>query len=93
MKGREVAQNDFKAVAAYAAANLNLSEKATKEQWDTNIRPIAIDKIYYDDFCSLSRWAQGEKATEDKIDFNALTWGDALKAIDPKLVTPPPPPC
>ena len=93
MKGRDVAQNDFKAVAAYAAANLNLSEKATKEQWDTNIRPIAIDKIYYDDFCSLSRWAQGEKATENKIDFNSLTWGDALKAIDPKLVTPPPPPC
>ena len=37
--GREVAQKDFKAVAAYAAAKLSLSESATKEQWDTNIRP------------------------------------------------------
>jgi NitT/TauT family transport system substrate-binding protein len=93
MKGRDVAEKDFKAVAAYAATNLNLSEKATKDQWDTNIRPIALDKIYYDDFCSLSRWAQSEKATDGKVDFNTLTSGDALMAIDPKLVTAPPPPC
>ncbi|MGE5772244.1 MAG: ABC transporter substrate-binding protein [Hyphomicrobiales bacterium] len=93
MKGRDVAEKDFKSVAAYAAAKLSLSEKATKDQWDTNIRPIAIDKVYYDDFCSLSRWAQSEKATEGKIDFNKLTWGDGLKAINAKLVDPPPPPC
>jgi len=93
MKGRDVAEKDFKSVAAYAAAKLSLSEKATKDQWDTNIRPIAIDKVYYDDFCSLSRWAQSEKATEGKIDFKILTWGDSLKAINSKLVDAPPPPC
>jgi ABC-type nitrate/sulfonate/bicarbonate transport system substrate-binding protein len=93
MKGRDVAAKDFKAVAEYAAKSLNLSEKATKDQWDTNIRPIALDKIYYDDFCSLSRWAQNEKATDGKIDYNTLTSGEALKSIDPKLVTAPPPPC
>jgi ABC-type nitrate/sulfonate/bicarbonate transport system substrate-binding protein len=91
--GRDVAQQDFKAVAAYAAAKLSLSESATKEQWDTNIRPMAIDNVYYQDFCSLSRWAQSEKLTEEKIDFAKLTWLDGLKAIDPKLVDPPPPPC
>ena len=68
-------------------------EKATKDQWDTNTRPLAIDKIYYDDFCSLSRWAQSEKATDGPIDFSKLTWGDGLKAINPKLVDAPPPPC
>jgi ABC-type nitrate/sulfonate/bicarbonate transport system substrate-binding protein len=91
--GREVAEKDFAAVAAYAKSNLDLSEKATREQWDTNIRPLALDKIYYDDFCSLSRWAQGEKITEQKLDFRALTFPDALQAIDPKLVDAPPPPC
>ena len=54
---------------------------------------LALDKVYYDDFCSLSRWVQKEKMTEQKIDFNQLTWPDALKAIDPKLVDAPPPPC
>ena len=54
---------------------------------------MAIDKVYYDDFCSLSRWAQGTKAIDSKIDFNTLTWGDGLKAINPKLVDAPPPPC
>jgi ABC-type nitrate/sulfonate/bicarbonate transport system substrate-binding protein len=93
MKGRDVAEKDFAGVAAYAKAKLDLSEKATREQWDTNIRPLALDKVYYDDFCSLSRWAQAEKMTEQKIDFNQLTWPDGLKAINPKLVDAPPPPC
>jgi ABC-type nitrate/sulfonate/bicarbonate transport system substrate-binding protein len=93
MKGRDIAEKDFAAVAAYAKAKLDLSEKATREQWDTNIRPLALDKVYYDDFCSLSRWAQTEKMTEQKIDFNQLTWPDGLKALDPKLVDAPPPPC
>jgi NitT/TauT family transport system substrate-binding protein len=93
IKGRDVAEKDFAAVAAYAKAKLDLSEKATRDQWDTNTRPLAIDKVYYDDFCSLSRWAQKEKATEQPIDFKQLTWPDGLKAIDAKLVDPPPPPC
>ncbi len=69
------------------------SEKATRDQWDTNTRPIAIDKVYYDDFCSLSRWAQGVKTTGGTLDFKELTWNDGLKAINPKLVDAPPPPC
>jgi NitT/TauT family transport system substrate-binding protein len=93
IRGREVAEKDFANVAAYAKSKLDLSEKATREQWDTNTRPLALDKIYYDDFCSLSRWAQAEKMTEQKIDFTQLTWPDGLKAIDPKRVDAPPPPC
>ena len=93
IKGRDIAEKDFPSVAAYAKAKLDLSEKATREQWETNTRPLALDKVYYDDFCSLSRWAQKEKATEQAIDFKQLTWPDGLKAIDAKLVDPPPPPC
>jgi NitT/TauT family transport system substrate-binding protein len=93
IKGREVAEKDFPAVAAYAKSALDLSEKATRDQWDTNIRPLAIDQVYYNDFCSLSRWAQKDKATEQPIDFSKLTWTDGLKAIDPKLIDAPPPPC
>jgi ABC-type nitrate/sulfonate/bicarbonate transport system substrate-binding protein len=93
IKGRDVAEKEFPAVAAYAKAKLGLSESATRDQWDTNTRPMAIDKVYYDDFCSLSRWAQAEKATDGKLDFKTLTWGDGLKAINPKLVDAPPPPC
>jgi NitT/TauT family transport system substrate-binding protein len=93
LKGRDVAEKDFPAVAAYAQAKLGLSEKATREQWETNLRPMAIDKVYYDDFCSLSRWGQSVKATDGLLDFKAFTWSDGLKAIDPKRVDAPPPPC
>src|SRR6266702_1365226 len=79
MRGRDVAEGNFASVAAYAKAKLDLSEKATREQWDTNTRPLAIDKVYYQDFCSLSRWAQTEKMTDQKVDFNHLTWPDGLK--------------
>jgi NitT/TauT family transport system substrate-binding protein len=93
IKGREVAEKEFAAVAAYAKSSLDLSEKATRDQWDTNIRPLALDKIYYQDFCSLSQWAQQDRATDQPIDFSKLTWPDGLNAIAPKLVEPPPPPC
>jgi NitT/TauT family transport system substrate-binding protein len=69
------------------------TNSASAKVWDTNMRPIAIDKVYFSDFCSLSRWGQSEKATDGKIDFTKLTWPDGLKAIDPKLVDPAPPPC
>src|SRR5262249_22127391 len=90
IQGRDPSEKDFAAVAAYAMAKLQLSEKATREQWDTNTRPMAIDKVYYDDFCSLSKWAQSEKLTDQKVDFSKLTWTDGLKAIDSKLVDAPP---
>jgi ABC-type nitrate/sulfonate/bicarbonate transport system substrate-binding protein len=93
IKGRDLADKDFPAVAAYAKAKLDLSEKATRDQWDTNTRPLALDKVYYDDFCSLSRWAREEKMTDQPIDFAKLTWPDGLRAISAKLVDPPPPPC
>ena len=93
IKGRDLADKDFPAVAAYAKAKLDLSEKATRDQWDTNTRPLALDKVYYDDFCSLSRWAREEKLTDQPIDFAKLTWPDGLRAISAKLVDPPPPPC
>ena len=93
MKGRQKAESDFKAVAAFAAKTYSLSEKATRDQWDTNIRPIALDKVYYDDFCSLSKWAQGAGLTSQPVDFSKLTWPNGLRAIDPKLVAPPPSAC
>jgi NitT/TauT family transport system substrate-binding protein len=93
LKGRDKAEKDFKAVAAFAAKTYSLSEKATREQWETNIRPVALDKVYYQDFCSLSKWAQREGLTKDPLDFAKLTWPNALRTIDAKLAEPPPPPC
>src|SRR5436190_24253 len=93
LKGRAKAEGDFKAVAAYAAKTYSLSEKATRDQWETNTRPIALDRVYYQDFCSLSKWAQGAGLTTQPVDFAKLTWPNGLRTIDPKLAGTPPPPC
>src|SRR5438874_4239148 len=86
LKGKAKAESDFKAVAAFASKTYSLSEKATKDQWDTNLRPVALDTVYYDDFCSLSQWARGAGLTSEPVDFGKLTWPNALRAIDPKRV-------
>jgi ABC-type nitrate/sulfonate/bicarbonate transport system substrate-binding protein len=93
MKGRDKAEKDFAAVAKYAKEKLGLSESATREQWETNTRPLAIDQVFYSDYCSLSRWAQKDGATDQFLDFIKFTWPDGLKSIDPKLVLAPPGPC
>lgn len=93
IKGRAKAESDFTAVAAYAAKTYSLSEKATRDQWETNIRPIALDRVYYQDFCSLSKWAQSAGLQNQPIDFAKLTWPKGLQSIDPKLVDAAPPPC
>jgi NitT/TauT family transport system substrate-binding protein len=93
MKGRDVAVKDFSAVASYAKAKLDLSEKATRDQWETNIRPISLDQVFFEDYCSLSKWAQKDKMTTQPLDFTKFTWRDGLLAIDPKLAPPSPPPC
>jgi NitT/TauT family transport system substrate-binding protein len=93
MKGRDVAEKDFPAVAAYAKAKLDLSEKATREQWETNTRPLALDEVFFQDFCSLSKWAMKDKVTSEPLDFSKFTWREGLLAIDPKLAPAGPPPC
>ncbi len=64
MRGRDKAQSDFAAVAAYAAAHLSLSEAATRAQWDTNIRPLALDNVFYQDF--LQREPVGARQQGDR---------------------------
>jgi hypothetical protein len=49
--------------------------------------------VYYDDFCSLSKWARGAGLTTEPVDFTKLTWPNGLRAIDPKLALAPPAPC
>jgi len=92
-EGAKIAIADFPAVAAYAKAKLDLSEKATRDQWEVMDRPLALDKAFYNDFCNLSQWARGDKILDQQIDFTKFTWTDGLKAIDAKRVDAPPPPC
>jgi hypothetical protein len=93
MKGRAVAEKDFRAVAGYAKAKPDLSEKATQAQRETNTRPLALDEVFFEDFCSLGKWAMKDKVTSLPLDFSKFTWRDGLMAIDPKLAPVGPPPC
>ncbi len=93
MKGRNFAENNFAAVAAYTKEHMSLSEQATREQWQISNRSNAFDAVFNGDFCSLSRWAGGDHITDQKLDLAKFTWPDGLQSIDQKLVTAAPPPC
>jgi ABC-type nitrate/sulfonate/bicarbonate transport system substrate-binding protein len=93
IRGKEVAAKDFAAVAKLAAEKHSLSEKATREQWEINERVLGFDKVFYDDYCSLSAWMKAEGILKAPLDFTQLIWTDGLSAIDPKRVADPPKPC
>lgn len=93
LKGLEIAENDFEAVADYAQARYGLSREAIRADWELNIRANAFDEVFYNDYCNLAAWMRSEGLMEEKLDFNEFIWTDGLKSIDPKRVTPPPPPC
>ncbi|MCS0494737.1 ABC transporter substrate-binding protein [Ancylobacter sp. MQZ15Z-1] len=92
-KGQAVAEKDFPAVAAYAKAKLDLSEKATRDQYDTMERPIALDDGFFKDFCSLNKWALGAKVTDEPLDLSKFIWVKGLEAVDPKRVSTLPSSC
>jgi NitT/TauT family transport system substrate-binding protein len=89
-KAKEVADNDFKAVASYARAKLDLSEKATREQWETMERPVAFDEEFYKDFCKLSRWGLRDKVTPEPLELSEFIWPIGLRTINPNLALAPP---
>lgn len=93
VKGEAVASKDFPAVAAYAKAKLDLSEQATRAQYDVMERPLALDKGFFDDFCSLSKWALKDKVTTEALDPSQFIWTRGLEAVDPKRVAQPPHSC
>jgi ABC-type nitrate/sulfonate/bicarbonate transport system substrate-binding protein len=92
-KGADVAAQDFAAVAKYAQEKFSLSEQATRDQWEISQRIGMFDQTFYDDFCSVARWARNESILKEQLDYSQFVWLDGMKAIDPKLAVDPPKPC
>jgi ABC-type nitrate/sulfonate/bicarbonate transport system substrate-binding protein len=92
-KGSKVAASDFEAVYQYAKQKFGMSEEDVKEQYKYLVRPLAFDDGFFSDFCSLSKWAQDAGIFKGKSDLSGFVWTDGIKAVDPKLVVPTPPPC
>ena len=93
LKGKEVADKDFESVAAYAKEKYSLSREATKDQWDTNIRAIAFDEVFYSDHCNLAGWMREQKIMNGQLDYNEFIWTEGLREINPQLVKAAPKPC
>src|SRR3546814_19250373 len=89
LKGLEIAENDFDAVAEYAQTRYGLSREATRLDWELNIRANAFDEVFYNDYCNLAEWMRGEGLMEGKLDFREFIWTEGLESIDPSRVTPP----
>jgi ABC-type nitrate/sulfonate/bicarbonate transport system substrate-binding protein len=93
LKGKDVAEKDFAAVAQYAADKYKLSEKATHDEWQTNNRRLGFDDVFFRDHCALAEWARSQKRLTGKLDFSKYIWPDGFRSIDPKMVSSLPPAC
>lgn len=92
-KGSKVAASDFPSVYAYAKQKFGMSEADVKDQYSYLVRPLAFDKVFFSDFCSLSQWIQNSGISKGKSDLSGFIWTDGIKAVDSSLVIPAPPPC
>lgn len=93
MKGREVAEKDFDAVAKYAQEKFSLSREATKIQWDVNNRALGFDETFFSDHCNLAQWMRENKLLTGEFNFNEYIWTDGMRAVNPALVKATPKPC
>jgi ABC-type nitrate/sulfonate/bicarbonate transport system substrate-binding protein len=93
LKGKAIAEKDFKAVAEYTNVKLGMSEAATKQVWDILERPIALDATFYKDYCQLTKWMRAQKLLERDFSFREFVWTDGLNAAAPAQVAEPPSGC
>lgn len=93
IKGKEAAEADFPAVAAYAKEKYGLSESATRFQWEINERAQGFDATFQQEVCALSAWMQSEGLLKEPLDVSQLIWVDGVKELLPARVAPTPPPC
>ena len=93
IKGRRSAESDFKAVAAYAA-KLQPAARRRRATSGTPTSGRSRSTRCTTRTSAASRWAQGGEADRgSRSTSRKLTWPNGLRAIDPKLVDAPPPPC
>lgn len=93
LKGKDVAEKDFDAVAKYADEKLSMPREAVEAKWKANNRVIALDQQVYDDYCSLAAWMRAENKMTGDFDLSKFVWTDGLDAVDKTRVATVPGPC
>jgi NitT/TauT family transport system substrate-binding protein len=93
LKGKAIAEKDFKSVAEYVNVKFGMSEAAAKQVWDILERPVALDATFYKDYCQLTKWMRAQKLLDKEFVFKEFVWTDGLRAVAPRQVIEPPAGC
>ena len=93
LKGKAIAEKDFKSVAEYVNVKFGMSEAAAKQVWEILDRPVALDATFYKDYCQLTKWMRFNKLLDKEFVFREFVWTDGLRAVAPGQVVDPPASC
>ena len=93
LKGKAMAEKDFKSVAEYVNVKFGMSEAAAKQVWEILDRPVALDATFYKDYCQLTKWMRSNKLLDKEFVFREFVWTDGLRAVAPGQVVDPPAGC
>jgi len=93
LRGKEVAERDYAAVEAYGKEKFSIPAAAIKTQYTNNGRLVTLNSAVFRDYCNLFKWMRQESLLQGQLDLKEIMWTDGLKAINPNLVSPTPPPC
>jgi NitT/TauT family transport system substrate-binding protein len=92
-RGAEIAATDMPSVVAYMNRRFGMSEAETQTQAALIGRVMRFDTQFYEDFCSQNRWQQRAGLRTGPSNLADWVWLDGMRAIDPALAPPAPPPC
>jgi ABC-type nitrate/sulfonate/bicarbonate transport system substrate-binding protein len=93
LKGKAIAEKDFKSVAEYVNTKFGMSEAAARQVWDILERPVGFDATFYKDYCQLTKWMRDKKLLDKEFSFREFVSTDALRAVAPAQVVDPPAGC
>jgi ABC-type nitrate/sulfonate/bicarbonate transport system substrate-binding protein len=93
LKGKAIAEKDFKSVADYVNTKFGMSEGAARQVWEILERPVGFDATFYKDYCQLTKWMRAKKLLDREFSFKEFVWTDALRAVSPAPFVEPPAGC
>lgn len=93
IKAEAIAAANRSEVTSYLNARFGMTKEEVDQQEDVMERVLKFDATFFSDFCSENRWQERAGLQTHPSDLSQWVWEDGLRAIDPSLVTPAPPPC
>ena len=90
VEGQQYAAAHKGAVATYLHDKFGMSPTASSQQYDIEDWLLRFDPGFYHDFADFARWMRSVNMMDQPLAWSSFAYVDGLRAVNSRLVTPPP---